>query len=90
MDDGTIALIKQLQLRVIDLEIALSQVQGQFHAATSERMDKARCDIRLRALAQMVHEKDGAGLDRSMYEMRVHGCQTPNAEKSKPLSGDRS
>ncbi len=81
-DDETVALINQLQLRVIDLEIAVSQIQGQFHAATRERMDEARCSIRRRALAQMVHEKDGAGLDRSMYELRVKGYQTPNAEKS--------
>ena len=60
-DDETQALINQLQLRVIDLEIAVSQLQGQFHAATRERMDEARCNIRHRALAQMVHEKERCG-----------------------------
>jgi len=69
-DDQTIALIKQLQLRVIDLEIAVSKPK---QAELKSFYDEARRNIRDMASAQIRHR-----------------CQTQNAEKSKPLSGDRS
>ena len=66
-DDQTIALINQLQLRVIDLEIVVSR-RDQPHAPTlSPLYCEASLRIRDRALAQM------------QYETK---CQKPSEEKS--------
>ena len=76
-DDQTIALINQLQLRVIDLEIAVSHAKRTVlrDAVRAELVDESRRNVRDRALAQMKHEME---------------CQTQNAEKSKQSSGDHS
>ena len=82
-DDQTDELIEQLLERVADLEIAVCRLSGQFYAAVQGDewrrldglVDEAKRNVRDRALSQMKHEME---------------CQTQNAEKSKPLSGDRS
>lgn len=56
MDDETTALIKQLQLRVIDLEIAMSKPDQAWAAHLEPIYEQARRNIRDRAFAQIEHE----------------------------------
>ena len=64
-DDETVALIKQLQQRVIDLEIAASKPDQPWAAHLEPIYDQARRNIRDRAFAQIEHECQTPNAEKS-------------------------